>query len=165
MESGGSSSLGLKKTGRKTDRNRRSWTSIEENVLVELMFNLTTDILDCQDDCWERIVKADPNATNMCFKAWPHYDDWNEIFGTDRANRQAVEDVVDAAKGILNENMPDVVENVGNPTDPAPADSPIYMDVASEAPVVDNSSAAKLSGKKRVIGDLYVIDRLCDVLG
>ncbi|KAL8554663.1 hypothetical protein ACS0TY_002739 [Phlomoides rotata] len=146
MESGGSSSLGLKKTGRKTDRNRRSWTPIEENVLVELMFNPTTDILDCQDDCWERIVK-------------------NEIFGTDRANRQAVEDVVDAAKGILNENMPDVVENVGNPTDPAPADSPIYMDVASEAPVVDNSTAAKLSGKKRVIGDLYVIDRLCDVLG
>ncbi|KAL8516775.1 hypothetical protein ACS0TY_015148 [Phlomoides rotata] len=40
MESGGSSSLGLKKTGRKNDRNRRSWTPVEENVLVELMKGL-----------------------------------------------------------------------------------------------------------------------------
>ncbi|KAL8513270.1 hypothetical protein ACS0TY_019465 [Phlomoides rotata] len=40
MESGGSSSLGLKKKGKKTDRNRRAWTPVEEDVLVGLMKDL-----------------------------------------------------------------------------------------------------------------------------
>ncbi|KAL8536790.1 hypothetical protein ACS0TY_012094 [Phlomoides rotata] len=31
-------------------------------------FNPTTRLLDCHDDCWARIVKADPNASNMCYK-------------------------------------------------------------------------------------------------
>ncbi|KAL8473888.1 hypothetical protein ACS0TY_030664 [Phlomoides rotata] len=43
MESGSSSSLGLKKNGKKTDRNRRAWTPIEERVLVDLMKDLVTN--------------------------------------------------------------------------------------------------------------------------
>ncbi|KAL8483788.1 hypothetical protein ACS0TY_026466 [Phlomoides rotata] len=31
-------------------------------------FNATTGLLQCHDECWDRIVKADPNATNMHFK-------------------------------------------------------------------------------------------------
>ncbi|KAL8501033.1 hypothetical protein ACS0TY_020564 [Phlomoides rotata] len=134
MESGGSSSLGLKKKGKKTERNRCAWTPIEETVLVGLMkdlvakgwktengfksgyllkleagmvkmlpemdiranphitsrltiwkkihgslqtmlksnsgigFNATTGLLLCHDECWDHIVKADTNVTNMRFK-------------------------------------------------------------------------------------------------
>ncbi|KAL8543524.1 hypothetical protein ACS0TY_004173 [Phlomoides rotata] len=32
-------------------------------------FNPTTGLLDFHDECWDRIVKVDPNATNMRFKA------------------------------------------------------------------------------------------------
>ncbi|KAL8519684.1 hypothetical protein ACS0TY_010568 [Phlomoides rotata] len=40
MESGGSSSLGLKKKGKKTDRNCCAWTPVKEIVLVGLMKDL-----------------------------------------------------------------------------------------------------------------------------
>ncbi|KAL8457041.1 hypothetical protein ACS0TY_035032 [Phlomoides rotata] len=42
MESGGSSSLGLKNKEKKTDKTRRAWTPVEEGVLVELMKELVT---------------------------------------------------------------------------------------------------------------------------
>ncbi|KAL8496258.1 hypothetical protein ACS0TY_020100 [Phlomoides rotata] len=231
MESGGSSSMGLKNKGKKSDKTRRAWTPVEEGVLVELMkelvtkgwksengfkpgyllklesemlkkipstdlranphitsritiwkkahgslqtmlnnnsgigFSPTTGLLDCHDDCWARIVKADPNATNMRYKPWPFYDDWNEIFGTDRANGRAAEDVLDAANGIRNECDPDLGEHFVNPTPTPPDEAPVDMDVASETPAVDNSVSPKISGKKRGASDSSMADRLCDVLG
>ncbi|KAL8519380.1 hypothetical protein ACS0TY_010352 [Phlomoides rotata] len=43
MESGGSSSLGLSKKGKKTEKNRRAWTSSEEKVLIGLMKELVAN--------------------------------------------------------------------------------------------------------------------------
>ncbi|KAL8481050.1 hypothetical protein ACS0TY_027547 [Phlomoides rotata] len=83
-------------------------------------FNPTTGLLEYHDECWARIVKANPNATNIRYKSWPLYDDWNEAFGTDRANDRAVEDVVDAANGIRNECDPDLGEHVVNLTPTPP---------------------------------------------
>ncbi|KAL8547078.1 hypothetical protein ACS0TY_006706 [Phlomoides rotata] len=42
MESGGNSSIGLKKNGKKIDRTRRSWTPVGELVLVDLIKELLT---------------------------------------------------------------------------------------------------------------------------
>ncbi|KAL8526430.1 hypothetical protein ACS0TY_015578 [Phlomoides rotata] len=42
MESGGSSSLGLKNKGKKMDKTRHTWTPVEEGVLIELMKELVT---------------------------------------------------------------------------------------------------------------------------
>ncbi|KAL8513271.1 hypothetical protein ACS0TY_019466 [Phlomoides rotata] len=103
----------------------------------------------------------------MCFKAWTLYDDWNEIFGMDRANGHAAKDVVDAANDIRSDNDLDVEDHHDEPLDPTPNEpSHVDMDVASEALVVDidNSTATKLSGKKRVASDSSNTDRLCDVL-
>ncbi|KAL8457575.1 hypothetical protein ACS0TY_035441 [Phlomoides rotata] len=129
-------------------------------------FNTTTSLLQCHDDCWDRIVKAGPNATNMFFKAWTVYDDWNKIFGMDHANGRAVENVEDAANDIRSDNDLDVEDHHDDPLDPAPVKPPpVDMGVASEAPAVDNSTAAKLTGKKRPANDSSNAGRLCDVLG
>ncbi|KAL8482300.1 hypothetical protein ACS0TY_028460 [Phlomoides rotata] len=195
MESGGSSSLGLSKKGKKTERNRRAWTPVEEKVLIGLMkelvangwkkengfkpgyllkleavmmkslpgtdirasphitsritiwkrfhgslqtmlnnnsgigFNAEIGLLDCHDTCWDLIVKVDPNATNMRYKALPFYDDWNEIFGMDRSNGRAAEDVADAANAIHSEDTP-----------------------------------TKVCGKKRSAVESSPADRVCDVI-
>ncbi|KAL8518905.1 hypothetical protein ACS0TY_010022 [Phlomoides rotata] len=128
-------------------------------------FSPTTGLLDCHDDCWARIAKVDPNAANMRYKPWPLYEDWNEIFGTDRANGRAAEDVLDAANGMCNETDPDLGEHDVNPTPTPPDEVPVDMDVASETPGVDNSVAPKIAGKKRGVSDSTMADHLCDVLG
>ncbi|KAL8465448.1 hypothetical protein ACS0TY_034811 [Phlomoides rotata] len=154
-----SSSLGLKKNGKKTDRNCHAWTPMEELVLVGLMkdlvtngwkskngfkrgylqklekgmmrklpgtdiraenitsrvtiwkkfhgslqtmltensgigFNTATHTIDCHNDAWARIIKADPNATNMRYKSWPLFEEWKEIFGMERANGVVAEDIM-----------------------------------------------------------------------
>ncbi|KAL8493503.1 hypothetical protein ACS0TY_024643 [Phlomoides rotata] len=231
MESGGSSSLGLKNKGKKIDKTHRAWSPVEEGVLVELMkelvtkgwktengfkpgyllklesemskkipgtdllanphitsritiwkkfhcslqtmlngnsgigFNPTTWLLDCHNDYWARIVMVDPNAANMCYKSWPLYEDWNEIFGTDRANGRAAKDVLDAVTGMCNEFNPNLGEHAVNPTPTPPDEVPVDMDVASETPGVDNSVAPKIAVKKRGVSDSMMAGRLCDVLG
>ncbi|KAL8467613.1 hypothetical protein ACS0TY_031019 [Phlomoides rotata] len=233
MEGGGSSSLGLKKNGKKTDRNRRAWTPVEELVLVDLMkdlvtqgwrsengfkpgylqkleagmvrklpgtdiravphitsritiwkkshgslqtmlagnsgigFNTATGMIDCHNDSWALIVKADPNATNMRYKSWPLFEDWKEIFGMERANGAVAEDVMQAVNnlesgqtsqgGMQNETNVEV-----NPTNPDPA---VDLDVTSEAPAVDRVSLSKVSGKKRPAGESSGSDKICNVLG
>ncbi|KAL8501988.1 hypothetical protein ACS0TY_021210 [Phlomoides rotata] len=104
----------------------------------DIGFNATIGLVQCHNECWDRIINADPNATNMRFQTWPLYDDWNEIFRMDHAN---------------------------DPTDHAPVDTPADMDFASESPAVDNSTTIKVSGKKRVVGESSTADRLCDVKG
>ncbi|KAL8523560.1 hypothetical protein ACS0TY_013507 [Phlomoides rotata] len=101
----------------------------------------------------------------MRCKLWPLYEDWNEIFGMDRANGRATEDILDAANGIRNESDPDLGEHVVNPTLTPPDEAQVDMDVASETPGVDNSVAPKIAGKKRGVSDSMMADRLCDVLG
>ncbi|KAL8457291.1 hypothetical protein ACS0TY_034409 [Phlomoides rotata] len=43
MESGGSSSLGLSKKGKKTERNQCAWTPVEEIVLIGLIKDLVAN--------------------------------------------------------------------------------------------------------------------------
>ncbi|KAL8520692.1 hypothetical protein ACS0TY_011296 [Phlomoides rotata] len=66
-------------------------------------FNTVTGMIDCHNDAWALIVKADPNATNMRYKSWPLYEDWKEIFGMERANGAIVEDVTQAVNNLQSE--------------------------------------------------------------
>ncbi|KAL8552374.1 hypothetical protein ACS0TY_001171 [Phlomoides rotata] len=127
--------------------------------------NADTGLLDCHDNCWDLIVKADPNATNMRYKAWPFYDYWNEIFGIDRANGRAAEDVADAANAILSEDAPNLRDHAGDPPDQIPGHNPADMDFVCESSGVDNSAAAKYCGKKRSDVESSPADRVCDVIG
>ncbi|KAL8523179.1 hypothetical protein ACS0TY_013230 [Phlomoides rotata] len=229
MESGSSSSLGLKKNGKKTDRNRRAWTPIEERVLVDLMKDLVTNgwksengfkpgylqkleagmmrmlpgtdikavphitsritmwkkfhgslqtmltsnsgigftathMIDCHNDTWARIVKADPNATNMRYKSWPLFEEWKEIFGMERANGAVAEDIMQAVNNLHSQDtshggVQDETPFEVGPNVPEPA---VDMDVTSEAPAMDRT---KLTGKKRSAGELHGADKICDVIG
>ncbi|XP_059298351.1 uncharacterized protein LOC132051072 [Lycium ferocissimum] len=40
---------------------------------------------------WDEFVKADPNAKGMQNKTWPLFEDWEEIFGKDRATGEFAE--------------------------------------------------------------------------
>lgn len=41
----------------------------------------------------------------MRFKSWPYYSSWQEIFGKDRANGEAAEDIPDAYHAMRNDDM------------------------------------------------------------
>ncbi|KAL8534642.1 hypothetical protein ACS0TY_010612 [Phlomoides rotata] len=212
MESGGNNNVGLEK-GKKTDRNRRAWTPVEELILIDLMkdlvtkgwrtengfkpgylqkleagmmrklpgtnirvvphitprltiwkkfhgslqmtltgnsgigFNSATGMLDCHNDAWALIVKADPNAINMRYKSWPLYEDCKEIFGMEHANGGVDEDVPhvvhnlhtdDTSQGSVQNETPVEVD----PKDPEPV---VDMDVMSEAPAINRVNASKSS--------------------
>ncbi|KAL1539984.1 hypothetical protein AAHA92_24404 [Salvia divinorum] len=52
--------------------------------------------IECNDEQWAQIVKADSNARYMRYKAWPYYEDWKHIYGKDRAARMRVEGMTQA---------------------------------------------------------------------
>ncbi|KAL8462207.1 hypothetical protein ACS0TY_033317 [Phlomoides rotata] len=136
-----------------------------ENNNSGIGFNATTGLLQCHDDYWDRIVKADPNATTMRYKTCPLYDNWNEMFGMDRANGRAAEDVVDAANAIRSEDAPSLGDHAGDPPDHVPVETSVDMDFISESPAVDNSTAVKVCEKKRFVVESPHADRICDVIG
>ncbi|XP_042017318.1 uncharacterized protein LOC121765292 [Salvia splendens] len=67
-------------------------------------FNLNEDHkIDCDDEQWAHIVKVDANAKLMRNKSWPYLDAWKEIFGKDRANGAAAEDILDAINDMCSQ--------------------------------------------------------------
>ncbi|KAL1535659.1 hypothetical protein AAHA92_28414 [Salvia divinorum] len=52
--------------------------------------------IECNDEQWAQIVKADSNARYMRYKAWPYYEDWKHIYGKDRAAGMRVEGMTQA---------------------------------------------------------------------
>ncbi|XP_047945053.1 uncharacterized protein LOC125191691 isoform X2 [Salvia hispanica] len=71
--------------------------------------------IECNDDQWAQIVKADSHAKNMRYKAWPYYEDWKTIFGKDRAAGGRAEEVAEAdevlhgpAASVADESKPNM---------------------------------------------------------
>ncbi|KAL1547681.1 hypothetical protein AAHA92_16006 [Salvia divinorum] len=62
--------------------------------------------IDCDDAQWEQVVKLDPNARGMRNKTWPYWEQWNEIFGKDRANGAGAEDIMDAVNELYSQQRP-----------------------------------------------------------
>ncbi|XP_047982537.1 uncharacterized protein LOC125223433 isoform X2 [Salvia hispanica] len=56
--------------------------------------------IDCDDDQWDQIAKADKHARNMRDKSWPRFEIWKEIFGKDRANGDGSELIMDVVNGL-----------------------------------------------------------------
>ncbi|KAL0320271.1 UNVERIFIED_CONTAM: hypothetical protein Sradi_5288600 [Sesamum radiatum] len=51
---------------------------------------------------FESYLKVDPNVKTMCFKSFPCYQNWCEIFGKDRATSQHAEDIENASNNVWN---------------------------------------------------------------
>ncbi|XP_042038960.1 uncharacterized protein LOC121784791 [Salvia splendens] len=62
--------------------------------------------IDCDNDKWEQIIRADKDARNMRFKSWPMWDAWNEIFGKDRAVDTPAADLKEMSKEVYSNGDP-----------------------------------------------------------
>ncbi|KAG6395957.1 hypothetical protein SASPL_142091 [Salvia splendens] len=56
--------------------------------------------IECDDEQWALFCKRDRHAKYMRNKSWPQYEDWNEVFGNDRADGEKRIDVGAAARTI-----------------------------------------------------------------
>ncbi|KAF3622766.1 putative HUA2-like protein 3-like [Capsicum annuum] len=68
---------------------------------------------------WDDFLKIDPNAKNMNTKKWPMFEDWEEIFGKDRATGEFAKGPLDAAEEIQRNQCPELfnVMTLGFPID------------------------------------------------
>ncbi|KAL8457048.1 hypothetical protein ACS0TY_035038 [Phlomoides rotata] len=65
-------------------------------------WNCTTHTLDVIDEgVWEAQKKADPHVMGMRFKSWIYYEQWQDIFGRDRATREHAAAAIDIVNDML----------------------------------------------------------------
>ncbi|XP_047945776.1 uncharacterized protein LOC125192284 [Salvia hispanica] len=56
--------------------------------------------IECDDEQWAHFVKKDKHAKYMRNKSWPQFEDWKEVFGTDRADGERGVDLGEAVGKI-----------------------------------------------------------------
>ncbi|PHT29319.1 Glutamyl-tRNA(Gln) amidotransferase subunit B, chloroplastic/mitochondrial [Capsicum baccatum] len=61
---------------------------------------------------WDNFLKAEPKAKNMNTKKWPMFEDWEEIFGKDRATGEFVEAPLDAIEEIQKSRTPQLCNDM-----------------------------------------------------
>ncbi|KAL8470859.1 hypothetical protein ACS0TY_033435 [Phlomoides rotata] len=65
-------------------------------------WNCTTHTLDVTDDgVWEAQQKADPHLKGMRFKSWPYFEQWQDIFGRDRATGEHAAAAINIVNDML----------------------------------------------------------------
>ncbi|XP_075507610.1 uncharacterized protein LOC142544450 [Primulina tabacum] len=65
-------------------------------------WNDTENMIDATNEAWEAILKVDNSVRALRYKRWPHYKDWCEIFGYDRATGDRVETFSAVVHDVLN---------------------------------------------------------------
>ncbi|KAL1558606.1 hypothetical protein AAHA92_09050 [Salvia divinorum] len=56
--------------------------------------------IECDEDQWAQIIKADGSAKYMRGKSWPHFDAWKIIYGKDRAIGGTAEDAAESTQRV-----------------------------------------------------------------
>ncbi|KAL8534391.1 hypothetical protein ACS0TY_010419 [Phlomoides rotata] len=65
-------------------------------------WNSTTSMIEVEDEgVWEASKGADPQMKVICFKSWPYYSNWLDIFGKDRATGENAADPIDLVNDLL----------------------------------------------------------------
>ncbi|KAG6413136.1 hypothetical protein SASPL_125838 [Salvia splendens] len=67
--------------------------------------------IDCNDDQWDQIVKADKDARFMRNKCWPYWEHWQVIFGKERASGTVAADYMDSVNDL--HSLEQVQESIG----------------------------------------------------
>ncbi|XP_073033873.1 uncharacterized protein [Primulina eburnea] len=65
-------------------------------------WNDTENMIDATNEAWDAILKVDNSVRVLRYKRWPHYKDWCEIFGYDRATGDRVETFSAVVHDVLN---------------------------------------------------------------
>ncbi|KAL8479767.1 hypothetical protein ACS0TY_026632 [Phlomoides rotata] len=67
-----------------------------------IRWNSTTSMIEVSDEeVWDASRQADPHLKSMCFKSWPYYSQWLEIFGKDRATGENAVDPLDLFQELM----------------------------------------------------------------
>ncbi|PHT54873.1 Heat shock 70 kDa protein [Capsicum baccatum] len=61
---------------------------------------------------WDNFLKAEPKAKNINTKKWPMFEDWEEIFGKDRATGEFAEVPLDAIEEIQKSRTPQLCNDM-----------------------------------------------------
>ncbi|XP_073026719.1 uncharacterized protein [Primulina eburnea] len=65
-------------------------------------WNDTENMIEASTEAWDAVIKVDNSVRVLRYKRWPHYRDWCEIFGNDRATGDRVETFSAAVNDVLN---------------------------------------------------------------
>ncbi|KAL8483293.1 hypothetical protein ACS0TY_026108 [Phlomoides rotata] len=69
-------------------------------------WNSTTSMIEVSDEeVWDASRQADPHLKSVCFKSWPYYSQWLEIFGKDRATGENAVDPLDLFQELMWVNL------------------------------------------------------------
>ncbi|XP_073017206.1 uncharacterized protein [Primulina eburnea] len=127
-------------------------------------WNDTQKMIEASDEAWDAFVKIDSSVKTWRFKSWPHYTDWCEIFGCDRATGGRTSTFATAVQQVL--NIDDVVGpemNIGF------EDTPLNMEGGGETNSVanttsftasDNQKANKKKRKQATQGEELFVDAI-----
>ncbi|KAL1569476.1 hypothetical protein AAHA92_00951 [Salvia divinorum] len=128
--------------------------------------------IDCDDDQWDQIVKADKNARFMRDKSWPQWEAWKEVFGKGRANGSTSEVIMQAVNGLYSqEKQASTGEDEDNnlsfedlsSNDPHLVDSPDSA-AADRSHQTSKDTRGPTPTLKKTTGD-QAIDGLLNILG
>ncbi|KAL8533497.1 hypothetical protein ACS0TY_009775 [Phlomoides rotata] len=65
-------------------------------------WNSSTSMIEvANEDVWNASRDADPQLKSVCFKSWPYYSQWLEIFGEDRATGENAVDPLDLFQELM----------------------------------------------------------------
>ncbi|XP_073055114.1 uncharacterized protein [Primulina eburnea] len=73
-------------------------------------WNDTENMIDATNEAWDALLKVDNSVRVMRYKRWPHYKDWCEIFGYDRATGDRVETFSAVVHDVLNMTQPEPID-------------------------------------------------------
>ncbi|KAL8512797.1 hypothetical protein ACS0TY_019070 [Phlomoides rotata] len=69
-------------------------------------WNSTTSMIEVSDeDVWDSSRHVDPHLKSVCFKSWPYYSQWLEIFGKDRATGENAVDPIDLFQELMHVDL------------------------------------------------------------
>ncbi|KAL1564214.1 hypothetical protein AAHA92_06587 [Salvia divinorum] len=128
--------------------------------------------IDCDDDQWDQIVKADKNTRFMRDKSWPQWEARKEVFGKDRANGSTSEVIMQAVNSLYSqEKQASTGEDEDNnlsfedlsSNDPHLVDSP-DSSVADRSHQTSKDTRGPTPTLKKITGD-QAIDGLLNMLG
>ncbi|KAL8515194.1 hypothetical protein ACS0TY_014055 [Phlomoides rotata] len=104
------------------------------------------------EEVWDASRRADPHLKSVCFKSWPYYSQWLEIFGKDQATGENAVDPLDLFNELLRVNL-DQAGETGDKYVPRSTDILNEVDDNSICTPYDSEKRTCSKGKKRESGD------------
>ncbi|CAA0805727.1 Unknown protein [Striga hermonthica] len=78
-----------------------------------LEWNDTGKMITVKEEAvWQAYNTAHPKVKSLCYKSWPYYADWVEIFGKDRATGEGALGFTEAVNDVLHDTNVEVPSHI-----------------------------------------------------